>query len=70
MDPHHPPIFTQKPLKSITSRLYHLQITLKSVDISIFGLKSWPNTEIFELKNSSEPIFQFSKMAASSCIDN
>ena len=52
LDPHHPPIFTQKLLKAVTSRLYHLQITLKSVDISIFGLKSWPNTEIFELKNS------------------
>ena len=34
-----PPIFTQKPLKTVTSHLYHLQITLKSVDISIFGLK-------------------------------
>ena len=50
--PTSPPIFTQKLLKAVTSRLYHLQITLKSVHISIFGLKSWPNTEIFEFKNS------------------
>ena len=50
LDPHHPPIFTQKLLKTEPSRLYDLQITLKSVDISIFGLKSWPNTGIFEFQ--------------------
>ena len=39
LDPHHPLIFTQKLLKSVPSRLYHIQITVKSVYISIFGLK-------------------------------
>ena len=67
----HPPIFTQKLLKAVTSRLYHLQITVKSVHISIFGLENnAPILKYLSLKIRSEPFFHFSKMAASSCIDN
>ena len=42
--PHHPLIFSQTPLKAVPSHLYHLQITVKSVHILIFGLKYCPIT--------------------------